>query len=65
MIAGKRIRIFTESVQLRNDCGGELINYLGDFEPGWSAYLNYDNGYTYGFVSEDMVSRARHDDSED
>ena len=44
---------------------GELINYLGDFEPGWSAYLNRDNGYTYGFVSEDMVSQACRGDSGD
>ena len=44
---------------------GELINYLGDFEPSWPAYLNCDNGYTYGFVSEDMVSQACYDDSGD
>ena len=44
---------------------GELISHLENFDSDLPVYLNNDNGYTYGYVSEDTVYPAYYDDSED
>ena len=40
---------------------GELISFLSDFEEDTPVYLSFDNGYTYGGVTED---RFRDDEEE-
>lgn len=31
---------------------GELINYLSDYDENDKIYLSFDNGYTYGGITE-------------
>ena len=44
---------------------GELISYLEGFKSDTPIYLSYDNGYTYGSVTEPAIEIAYYDDSED
>jgi hypothetical protein len=36
----------------------ELIDYLAEFDPDEKVYLNNDNGYTYGSITESSFERA-------
>ena len=44
---------------------GELISYLEDFESDMPVYLSHDYGYTYGPVTEGLISTAYYDDDDD
>lgn len=41
---------------------GELIEFLGNYDEGTPIYLSFDNGYTYGGITE---SRFEEDYGED
>lgn len=35
---------------------GELINLLSDYDEDTEVFINNDNGYTYGNITEDSFS---------
>ena len=43
----------------------ELRSLLEDFDDDLPIYLSYDNGYTYGSLTEQAIDTADYDDSED
>ena len=44
---------------------GELISFLSDFEEDTPVYLSFDNGYTYGGVTEDRFRDDEEEEGED
>ena len=44
----------------------ELIDYLCEFDPNEKVYLNNDNGYTYGSITENsfQLEEAERNDRE-
>lgn len=36
----------------QNDDAGELINFLAQYDEDTPVYLSFDNGYTYGGITE-------------
>ena len=43
---------------------GELISFLGDFEEDTPVYLSFDNGYTYGGITEGRFRDDEEDEEE-
>ena len=43
---------------------GELISFLSDFDEDTPVYLSFDNGYTYGGVTEDRFRDWEEDEDE-
>lgn len=44
---------------------GELIGFLGDFDEDTPIYLSFDNGYTYGGVTDDRFEEDYGDDEDE
>lgn len=45
---------------------GELIEFLGDYDEDTPVYLSFDNGYTYGGITENRLEeRYEEDDDEE
>ncbi len=40
----------------------ELMDILEGFDPDQPVYLRNDNGYTYGFLSDDRIDEADFED---
>ena len=43
---------------------GDLIEFLEQFDEDTEVFLNNDNGYTYGNITEDSFEEDDRDDSE-
>lgn len=43
---------------------GELISFLSDFEEDTPVYLSFDNGYTYGGITEGRFRDDEEDEEE-
>lgn len=43
---------------------GELIDYLSQFDEDMPVYLNNDNGYTYGSITETSFEEAEDEEEE-
>lgn len=48
----------------RTMTAGELIEFLQDFNPDTPVYLSFDNGYTYGGITEDRFRDWEEDEEE-
>ncbi len=44
---------------------GELIGFLGDYDEDTPIYLSFDNGYTYGGITEDRFEEIYKEDGDD
>lgn len=44
---------------------GELIAFLEDYDGDTPIYLSFDNGYTYGGISDDRFEEDYGEDGED
>lgn len=44
---------------------GELIDFLGGYEEDTPVYLSFDNGYTYGGITESRFEEHFEEDDED
>lgn len=43
---------------------GELIEFLEQFDEDLPVYLNNDNGYTYGSITEDSFTESYDEEEE-
>ena len=44
---------------------GELINFLSDYDEDTPIYLSFDNGYTYGSITEGRFEEDYGEDDND
>lgn len=44
---------------------GELIDFLGQYDEDTPVYLSFDNGYTYGGITESRFEESYNDEDED
>ena len=44
---------------------GELIEFLGNYDEDTPIYLSFDNGYTYGGITENHFEEDYGEDEED
>lgn len=44
---------------------GELIEFLGNYDEDTPIYLSFDNGYTYGGITENRFEEDYGEDEED
>lgn len=44
---------------------GELIDFLGNYDEDTPVYLSFDNGYTYGGITESCFEDDYEEDNED
>lgn len=44
---------------------GELIGFLGNYDEDTPIYLSFDNGYTYGGITENRFEEDYGEDEED
>lgn len=44
---------------------GELIEFLGNYDENTPVYLSFDNGYTYGGITEDRFEEDYGEDDND
>lgn len=44
---------------------GELIGFLGNYDEDTPIYLSFDNGYTYGGITEDRFEEIYKEDEDD
>lgn len=44
---------------------GELIEFLGNYDEDTPVYLSFDNGYTYGGVTEDRFEEHYEEDNDE
>ena len=44
---------------------GELIAHLEDYDENTPVYLSFDNGYTYGGITDDRFEEDYGEDGED
>lgn len=44
---------------------GELIEFLGNYDEDTPVYLSFDNGYTYGGITESRFEEHFEEDDED
>ena len=44
---------------------GELVEYLGNFDENAPIYLSFDNGYTYGGITEERFEENYGEEDED
>lgn len=42
---------------------GELIDFLGNYDEDTPVYLSFDNGYTYGGITDDHFEEHYEEDS--
>ena len=61
-IEGRRNGYSTEQCG-RTMTVGELINWLEQFDEDTEVYLNNDNGYTYGNITEDSFEEDYSDEA--
>lgn len=43
---------------------GELIDFLGNYDEDTPIYLSFDNGYTYGGITENRFEEDYEEDEE-
>lgn len=41
---------------------GELISFLEDYDEARPVYLSFDNGYTYGGITESRITEREEDE---
>lgn len=44
---------------------GELIEFLGNYDEDTPVYLSFDNGYTYGGITEDRFEEDYEEDNDE
>ena len=44
---------------------GDLISFLSDFDEDTPVYLSFDNGYTYGGITEGRFEEREEEEGED
>lgn len=44
---------------------GELLDFLGNYDEDTPVYLSFDNGYTYGGITESRFEDDYEEDNED
>ncbi len=44
---------------------GELIEFLGNYDEDAPVYLSFDNGYTYGGITEDRFEENYEEDNDE
>lgn len=62
-IEGRREGYTTEQIS-HTMTVGELIDYLSQFDEDMPVYLNNDNGYTYGSITETSFEEAEDEEEE-
>ncbi len=63
-IEGRREGYATDQI-IRTMTVGEMIEYLKQFDEETKVYLNNDNGYTYGSITESSFEESYEEDEED
>lgn len=48
----------------RTMTAGELINFLAQYDEDTPVYLSFDNGYTYGGITEECFEEGYEEDRE-
>ena len=49
----------------RTMTAGELIGFLAQYDEGTPVYLSFDNGYTYGGITEERFEKDYGEDNDD
>lgn len=49
----------------RTMTAGELINFLAQYDENTPIYLSFDNGYTYGRITEERFEEDYGEDNDD
>lgn len=44
---------------------GELIEFMGNYDEDTPVYLSFDNGYTYGGITEDQFEEDCEEDNDE
>ena len=65
IINTKRETYHKEEAAISSITVGELINYLRQFDSEEAIVLSFDNGYTYGRLSEFRIEQIEEEEEED
>ena len=63
LVEGRREGYATDQID-RTMTVQELIDYLSEFDPDEKVYLDNDNGYTFGSITESSFSQREDDYNE-